>query len=150
MDVGIIITIIPPILTAIFAYLVAWKRNIISEKMDKAKLDADIQTQALTIVKSVMNDMREELRHEIEILRKEKDDLKVQLDITVNQIRDLRNQLESSEELIVALKSQIGVLQNTIKVYEGGEVETTRLQSTINVYKEEIDKLRNLLRNKEV
>ena len=61
---GIIITIIPPILTAIFAYLIAWKRNIISEKMDKAKLDADIQSQALTIVKSVMNDMREELRRE--------------------------------------------------------------------------------------
>jgi len=145
---GIIITIIPPILTAIFAYLIAWKRNIISEKMDKAKLDADIQSQALTIVKSVMNDMREELRREIEVLRKEKDALKIQIESSEIQIKDLRTQLEASDEIIIALKSQISILQSTIKLYEGGQINTDTLQSTIKVYKEEIDKLREMLRVK--
>jgi len=148
MDMGIIITIIPPILTAIFAYLIAWKRNIISEKMDKAKLDADIQSQALTIVKSVMNDMREELRREIEVLRKEKDALKIQIESSEIQIKDLRTQLEASDEIIIALKSQISILQSTIKLYEGGQINTDTLQSTIKVYKEEIDKLREMLRVK--
>ena len=145
---GVIITIIPPILTAIFAYLIAWKRNIISEKMDKAKLDADIQSQALTIVKSVMNDMREELRREIEVLRKEKDALKIQIESSEIQIKDLRTQLEASDEIIFALKSQISILQSTIKLYEGGQINTDTLQSTIKVYKEEIDKLREMLRVK--
>ena len=148
MDMGVIITIIPPILTAIFAYLIAWKRNIISEKMDKAKLDADIQSQALTIVKSVMNDMREELRREIEVLRKEKDALKIQIESSEIQIKDLRTQLEASDEIIFALKSQISILQSTIKLYEGGQINTDTLQSTIKVYKEEIDKLREMLRVK--
>jgi len=58
LDGTALITILPPIATAFFAYLVARKRNLVSERLNKAKINADIQTQALTIVQGVMNDMR--------------------------------------------------------------------------------------------
>ena len=125
MDISIFITIIPPILTAVFAYLVARKRNIVSERLNKAKIDADIQSQALTIVKGVMNDMRDELRREIDMLRKENEVLKLSVKDNQDKIATLSNQLDASDQLIAVLKSEIITLQSTIKVYEE---ELTRLR----------------------
>jgi chromosome segregation ATPase len=114
MDTSIIITIVPPILTAIFAYLIARKRNLLS----RAKLDADIQSQALIIVKGVMADMREELKREIDTLRREKDELKLKIDSAETQINSLRHQLDASDEIIATLKSEINTLQSTNKMYQ--------------------------------
>ena len=125
MDISIFITIIPPILTAVFAYLVARKRNIVSERLNKAKIDADIQSQALTIVKGVMNDMRDELRREIDMLRKENEVLKLSVKDNQDKIATLSNQLDASDQLIAVLNSEIITLQSTIKVYEE---ELTRLR----------------------
>jgi len=126
MDASILITIVPPILTATFAYLIAKKRNIISGKISQAKIEADIQTQALTIVKGVMNDMRDEFKREIDGLRKEKDELKIKVDETTAQLNALRSQLDASDEIISTLKSEINTLRSTVKIYEE---EITRLRN---------------------
>lgn len=59
-----LLLIVPPIVTASFAYLIAKKKNIISERMNRAKIDSESQSQALDIVKGVMVDMRNELHRE--------------------------------------------------------------------------------------
>lgn len=118
LDVSVIVTIVPPILTAVFAYLVARKRNIISERINKAKVDADVQSQALNIVRGVMNDMRDEFRREIESLRAENVKLKAEVNENRNQIANLQEQLTASDVLVESLRSEISILKKTLTIYE--------------------------------
>lgn len=118
IDSNIIVTIVPPVITAIFAYLIARKKNIISEKMNKAKVDAEIHNQAFTIVRGVMNDMRDELRREISELRKENDKLKEKVEENHQKIESLTEQCMASDKLIETLRAEIAVLRATIKAYE--------------------------------
>lgn len=125
IDASIIATIVPPILTAAFAYLIARKRNIVSERISKAKIDSEIQTQALTIVRGVMTDMRDELRREIDDLRKDNDKLRKEVDENKTKIDGLQTQLTASDVLVSTLKAEIATLQATVNFYES---ELTRLR----------------------
>ena len=110
---------VPSIISAAFAYLIARKRNIVSERVNKSKIDADAQVQALNIVRAVMDDMRKELKSEIEDVKNENQQLRVKLD-------SLQSQLEASDELISTLRNEIASLHATIKLYEQ---EIHRLQN---------------------
>jgi chromosome segregation ATPase len=118
IDSSIIITIVPPIITAIFAYLIARKKNVIAEKINKSKVDAEIHNQAFTIVRGVMNDMREELRREISDLRKDNDKLKEKVEENYSKIESLIEQCMISDKLVETLRSEIATLRATIKTYE--------------------------------
>lgn len=118
IDASIIITIVPPIVTGVFAYMIARKKNTISERINKAKVDAEIQNQALTIVRGVMNDMREEFHREIGNLRKENQELKEKVQENERELDTLRDQLKASDKLVETLQSEIASLQNTIKTYQ--------------------------------
>jgi flagellar motility protein MotE (MotC chaperone) len=125
-DSGALISILPPVLAAVFAYLVARKKNLISEKISSSKIDSEIQSQALVIVRSVMADMRDELRVEIDILRKEKDALKKEIHEHKSKIENLQNQFIVSNELAASLRSEVSTLQ-----------------AALNLYKSENERLRN-------
>ena len=118
IESSIIITIVPPIVTGIFAYLIARKKNSLSEKINKAKIDAEIQNQALTIVRGVMNDMRDEFKREIENLKQDNDRLRLQALDTEDSIKKLNHQLAASDLLVETLQKEIAALRNTIKIYE--------------------------------
>jgi uncharacterized coiled-coil DUF342 family protein len=126
MDINAIILIIPPIITAIFAYLIARKKNIISERIGKAKIDSEIQTQALSIVDKVMGEMRIELRREIDELRKENESLKKSIVDSQTRIESLESQLDESDQLVSILRSEISTLKVALAMYKE---ENTRLKS---------------------
>lgn len=118
LDLNVIVTIVPPILTAVFAYLVARKRNLITERISRAKVDADVQAQALTIVGGVMNDMREDFHKEITSLKAENVKLKEEIDENSARLLTLQRQLIASDELVASLKSEISTLRKTVGLYE--------------------------------
>lgn len=118
LDANVLLTILPPVLTAVFAYLIARKRNIISEKINRAKVEADVQTQALTIVRGVMNDMRDEFRREIEELKLDNQNLKREIDANRTRLQILQEQLTASDELVETLRSEISTLRKTVALYE--------------------------------
>ena len=118
LDTSSIILIVPPILTAAFAYLIARKKNIVSERINKSKIESEIQIQALTIVRGVMNDMRDEFKREIESLKRENELLKAEIEENGNKIDTLQLQLTASDLLVATLKSEISTLQNAINLYK--------------------------------
>jgi CII-binding regulator of phage lambda lysogenization HflD len=125
LDVNVLITILPPILAAVFAYLIARKRNAASERVNRAKIEADVQTQALQIVRGVMNDMRDEFKREIDALRNENRTLKVEIEENKNRLMVLQKQLVASDELVETMRSEISALKKTLAVYEA-EIERLR------------------------
>jgi chromosome segregation ATPase len=118
LDANTIILVVPPILTAAFAYLVARKKNIVTERLNRAKIDSEIQNQALTIVRGVMNDMRDEFRREIDNLKDENITLKQEIEENKNRIETLQIQLTASDVLVATLKSEISTLQQAINLYK--------------------------------
>jgi chromosome segregation ATPase len=118
VDINAIIIIIPPILTAAFAYLVARKKNIITERIGKAKIEFEVQVQALSIVEKVMAEVRIELRREIDDLRKENESLKKVIVDSQIRIDSLESQLDINNQLISTLKSEIAALQIALSMYK--------------------------------
>jgi hypothetical protein len=129
LDANAIILIVPPILSAGFAYLVARKKNIVTERLSRAKIDSEIQTQALTIVRGVMNDMRAEFKREIDALKKESEGFKAEISLNAHKISTLQIQLTASDVLVATLKSEISTLQGAIKMYQE---ENARLRGKDN------------------
>jgi len=125
LDVNILITIIPPVLTAVFAYLIARKKNVITERMNRAKVDADVQSQALNIVRGVITDMRDEFKRELDELRKENATLKHEIENNRNDLKNLQEQLDSRDAMIDTLQSEISALKKTVNLYEA-EIERLR------------------------
>lgn len=122
MDLSVLIAIVPPIITALFAYLIARKRNILTEKINRAKMDADAQVQALTIVRGIINDLRGEWQesnnrclHELE---KTKEEFKQQITELRNENEKLTEKIKENEELIISLRSEIVTLRKTLALYE--------------------------------
>jgi len=128
LDVNVILTILPPVLSAVFAYLIARKRNTISERVNRAKVDADVQIQALQIVRGVMTDMRDEFKQEIENLRNENKTLKREIEENTSRLTILQKQLVASDELVETLRSEISTLKKTLALYE---VENERLRKNV-------------------
>lgn len=127
LDINAAFLIVPPVVTATFAYLIARKKNIVTERLGKVKIDSEIQSQALTIVRGVMNDMRDEFRREIDSLKQENISLKEEVDANANKIETLQVQLTASDLLVATLKSEINTLQSAIKMYQE---EIARLRRT--------------------
>lgn len=128
MDYTIIITTIPPILTAVFAYLIARKRNDISERINKAKIDSEIHNSALSIVQDIWKDHKLELKREIEDLRVDNDTIRKKMAAAEEEIVKLRGLLKSNDDLINTLTKEISSLKNTIQEYER---EISRLKQGI-------------------
>ena len=125
LDVNVLITVLPPILAAVFTYLLARKKNTISERVGRAKIDADVQTQALQIVRGVMTDMREEFKREIDVLRNENKTLRYEIEENKGRLIVLQKQLATSDELVETMRSEISALKKTLNVYEA-EIERLR------------------------
>lgn len=125
LDVNILITVLPPVLSAVFAYLIARKKNVISERISRAKVDADVQTQALNIVRGVMTDMRDEFKRELEEVRKENGALKKEIEDNKESLVNLQKQLDSRDALIDTLQNEISALKKTLGLYEA-EIDRLR------------------------
>lgn len=125
LELSVIITIVPPIVTGVFAYMVARKKNIVAERINRARVDADVQTQALTIVRQVMNDMREDFQREMSVLKEENQNLKRQIDENKTHLESMQAQMEASDILIETLKSELSTLKKTLTIYEK-EIERLR------------------------
>jgi chromosome segregation ATPase len=118
MDLSLIITIVPPFLTAATAYLIARRKYAISQKISAAKFESDAQNQALIIVREVMHDMREDFRKEIDDLKLENKKLGEITEQNKRRIKDLEDQLNANDILIESLRSEISTLKKTISLYE--------------------------------
>lgn len=113
-----LLLIVPPIVTASFAYLIAKKKNIISERINRAKIDSESQSQALDIVRGVIVDMRNELHREMDILRNENESLKHEIRANQSMISSINIQLSANDDLIFTLKSEIAILKSALKIYQ--------------------------------
>lgn len=118
IDSNIIITIVPPIFAALIAYAIARIKSNANERIQRAKIDAEIDTRAMELVKSVMEEMRAELKAEISVLRNENKTLQDVLKQNREEIDSLQKRLRKSSELQDAMKVEIASLKNTIQWYE--------------------------------
>ena len=125
LDLSLVITIVPPIVTGIFAYLIARKKNAVAERINRAKVDADIQTEALNIVRQVMNDMRADFNREMTVMKDENHKLRLEIEDNKTRLQSLQEQLLASDELIETLKSELSILKKTLSMYES-EIERLR------------------------
>lgn len=110
-DGNIFITIIPPIFAALIAYAIARIKHGSDERIQRAKIDAEVDGRAMDMVKSIVEEMRTELKAEIASLRAENATNR-------DEIERLRKQLRESSELQDAMKVEIASLKNTIQWYE--------------------------------
>lgn len=147
LDTSAIILIVPPILSAAFAYLIARKKNVVTERLNRAKIDSEIQTQALTIVRGVMNDMRDEFKREIDALKKENEGFKAEIALNANKISTLQIQLTASDVLVATLKSEISTLQGAIKMYQEENARLRGKDNADNARHRKEDRAENETRN---
>lgn len=118
IDGNILITIIPPVFAAGIAYAIARIKSNANERIQRAKIEADVDTRAMDMVTNVMDEMRKELKAEIEKLRQENVALKISAEQNKDEIENLRKRLRESSELQDAMKMEIASLKNTIQWYE--------------------------------
>lgn len=113
-----IISIIPSIIASVLTYFISKRKQIASEKIYRAKLESEIQSQSLTIVKSAMDAMRTELHQEIDRLRAENKSLHKIVEENNDKIHDLHVQLKASDRLVESMQTEMIALKSTIKMYE--------------------------------
>lgn len=126
IDGNILITIIPPIFAALIAYAIARIKSSANERIQRAKIEAEVDGRAMEMVRSIMEEMRAELKAEIAILRDENKSLKEAATSNKEEIENLRKRLRESSELQDAMKIEIASLKSTIQWYE------KRLSETVN------------------
>jgi hypothetical protein len=102
-----LIVIAPPVVTAIFAYLIARRRNIAAEQTARSKADAHVQMQALSIVRKVMDDMRDDFHAQIKALRLENQKAQLEMEENKFQMEIMKKQLKANAELISTLNNEI-------------------------------------------
>ena len=118
IDGNIFITILPPIFAAIIAYAIARIKSNANERIQRAKIEADVDGRAMETVKSIMQDMKTELKSEIALLREENKGLRTEIATNKEEIENLRKRLRESSELQDAMKIEIASLKSTIQWYE--------------------------------
>jgi predicted RNase H-like nuclease (RuvC/YqgF family) len=123
IDGNIFITVIPPVFAAIIAYAIARIKSNAAERIQRAKIESDADGRAMNMVKSIVEDMRSELKAEIASLRVENTENKL-------EIENLRKRLRESAELQDAMKLEIASLKNTIQWYERRLQYDTQLGNT--------------------
>jgi chromosome segregation ATPase len=118
IDGNILITIVPPIFAAVIAYAIARIKSGANERIQRAKIEAEVDNRAMTMVKDIMEEMRKELKAEIAVLREENKALKESAAQNRDEIENLRKRLRESSELQDAMKIEIASLKSTIQWYE--------------------------------
>lgn len=118
IDGNILITIVPPIFAAVIAYGIARIKSGANERIQRAKIEAEVDNRAMTMVKDIMEEMRKELKAEIAVLREENKALKESAAQNRDEIENLRKRLRESSELQDAMKIEIASLKSTIQWYE--------------------------------
>jgi predicted RNase H-like nuclease (RuvC/YqgF family) len=130
-DNGFLITIIPPIFAAIITYAIAKVKSGASERVQKAKIEAEINHKAMEVVKSVVNDLKMELRLEINSLKRENESLKLDIMKGKEEIEALRRKLELSSQIQNSLNVEISSLKSTIKWYEKKSKQTDKSNNVL-------------------
>ena len=118
VDTSVLITIVPPIFAAVIAYAIAKVKTEASIRIQKAKIEAEINHKAMEMVRGVVDDMRIELKAEIQALKKENEQLKEEMLRSKEEIEVLRTRLRDSAELQDAMHTEITSLKSTIQWYE--------------------------------
>lgn len=118
IDGNILITIVPPIFAALITYAIARIKSGASERIQRAKIEAEVDTKAMEMVKSIVDEMRAELKAEIAVLREENKNLQQIVRDNRGELENLRTRLRESSELQDAMKLEIASLKNTIQWYE--------------------------------
>jgi predicted RNase H-like nuclease (RuvC/YqgF family) len=118
IDSSILITIIPPVFAAIIAYAIAKIKTTAHERIQRAKIEAEVNHKAMEMVKGVVDDMRVELKAEIQTLKEENKQLKEEMLRSREEIEVLRRRLRDSAELQDAMNIEIASLKSTIQWYE--------------------------------
>lgn len=118
MDGNVLITIGPPIFAAFITYQIARIKNNTSERIQKAKIEAEVDGRAMEMVQSIVQEMRSELKAEIAVLREENKSLKESATHNREEIENLRKRLRESSELQDAMRLEIASLKSTIQWYE--------------------------------
>jgi chromosome segregation ATPase len=118
IDGPLFITIVPPVFAALIAYAIARIKSNANERIQKAKLEAEIDTRAMELVKSIVEEMRVELKAEIANLREENKSLREVVTSNREEIETLQRRLHESAELQSAMKIEIASLKTTIQWYE--------------------------------
>jgi hypothetical protein len=118
IDGNILITIVPPIFAALIAYAIARIKSNSHERIQRAKISAEVDSKAMEMVRSIVEEMKTELKAEIAILREENKHLKNVADSNRDEIDALRRRLHESSELQDAMKIEIASLKSTIQWYE--------------------------------
>lgn len=118
IDGNILITIVPPIFAALIAYAIARIKSNANERIQQAKIEAEVDSKAMEMVRGIVDEMRVELKAEIASLRSENRELKSTVDSNRGEIDALQRRLRESSELQDAMKIEIASLKSTIQWYE--------------------------------
>ena len=106
-----IIAAIPTAITGVVAFIIGKRQNASTERVTKARAEADVQIKALDIVKGIIQDLKDEFLRELKVLKSENEELK-------NSIKELEAQLVASSQLTETLRGEINSLRNTLKTYQ--------------------------------
>lgn len=102
-----LITIIPPIVASLFTFIVAIRKS----RTLHIKTISEIQSSAIEIVQRAEEQMRLELRKDIDALKTENISLK-------EKVQDLEDQKKDNDNLINTLRSEIATLKGAIDLYK--------------------------------
>lgn len=118
IDGNILITIIPPTFAAIIAYAIAKIKSNANERIQRARIEAEVDTKAMEMVRSLMEEVKAELKAEITVLKEENRVLRETAQSNKDEIEGLVKRLRESSELQDAMKIEIASLTKTIQWYE--------------------------------
>lgn len=127
---GTLTTFVPPIIAAVLAYVLSQKRS----KLQQIKIISGIQSDAILLVQKAEEQMRAELRKDIDLIRQENQSLKVKIEI-------LEGQRMISDGLVRTLNEEIESLKNSNGHYKTLYEEHKQL---IEENAKEIERLRAL------
>lgn len=118
IDGNILITIVPPVFAALIAYAIAHIKSGANERIQRAKIEAEVDSRAMELVRSIVEEMKLELKAEIAGLKEENKKLQANLESNKQEIETLQHRLRESSVLQDAMKVEIASLKTTIQWYE--------------------------------
>lgn len=116
---GALLSIIPPVLAAVFTYLIANKKS----RIQQAKVLSEVQAQAIEQIRLVEEKMRLEIWSELKKVRDENADLREELKQQGTELYDLKIQLEAAVHLRITLTDQVHSLEALVETYKERIVE---------------------------